>query len=80
MASSQGERRCQVCERRRLAYSIKEIVDLTGLGRSLICEEIRTGRLQSLKIRGRRLILHVDLLDYLKGRAGKIEPDSPNSG
>lgn len=61
-----------MCEQLRLTYSIAEVVARTGLGRSFICEEIRTERLRSIKIGGRRLILRVDLLKYL---AGDAEPN-----
>ena len=68
-----------MCEQLRLAYSVAEVVRLTGLGRSFICEEIRTGHLPSIKIRGRRLILHVDLLRFLAGDKPDQGPEPPEA-
>jgi excisionase family DNA binding protein len=44
----------------KLAYSIAESAKVSGLSRSLLYEAIRLGELQSIKIRGRRLILIED--------------------
>jgi excisionase family DNA binding protein len=49
----------------KLAYSIAEGAKASGLSRSLLYEAIRVGELQSIKIRGRRLILVEDLRIYL---------------
>ena len=49
-----------------LAHSVTEAAKIAGVGRSFLYEEIRTGRLVARKARGRRLILHADLLDYLR--------------
>ena len=49
-----------------LAHSVPEAARIAGVGRSFLYEEIRAGRLVARKARGRRLILHTDLLDYLR--------------
>jgi excisionase family DNA binding protein len=51
----------------KLAYSVKQAVAATGVGRSTIYDEIRNGRLRSRMIRGRRIILGTDLLAWLRG-------------
>ena len=45
---------------RKLAYSVPEFSMLSNLSRSLLYEAIRLGELQSIKVRGRRLILPED--------------------
>jgi excisionase family DNA binding protein len=49
----------------KLAYSISEVVDLTGISRSKIYEEIRDGHLRAVKSGHRTLILCSDLEGYL---------------
>jgi hypothetical protein len=44
----------------RLAYSVSEFGEASGLSRSLIYEAIKLRELQSIKVRGRRLILAED--------------------
>ena len=44
----------------RLAYSIAEFSEASRLSRSFIYEAMKTGELRSIKVRGRRLILHED--------------------
>lgn len=58
----------------RLAYSIAEVMEMTGLGRSFLFEEMKAGRLKRTKRGSNTLILTVDLLEYLEreddGKAG----------
>lgn len=49
----------------KLAYRIDEAVKATGLGRTFLYERIARGELKSIKIGGRRLILHADLVEFL---------------
>jgi len=49
-----------------LAHSILEAAKIAGIGRSFVYQEIRAGRLVARKAGGRTLILHSDLLDYLR--------------
>jgi excisionase family DNA binding protein len=53
-----------------LAYRIPVAARISGLGRSTIYREIDRGALPSVKVAGRRLILHADLQAYLaRGKA-----------
>jgi predicted DNA-binding transcriptional regulator AlpA len=56
----------------KLAYSVDELVRLTSLGRTLIYNEIREGRLVPTK-RGRRTIFTRESV-----RAWLALPDGPN--
>jgi len=50
----------------KLAFSVSEFGKRTDLSRSLLYEAIRLGELQSVKIRGRRLILAEDGIAWLR--------------
>jgi hypothetical protein len=52
-------------ERKRLAHTIAEFVQLSGLSRSFIYEEIKAGRLIVRKAGRRSLILHDEGEAYL---------------
>jgi excisionase family DNA binding protein len=52
-------------EIQKLSYSIAEAVELTGLGRSTIYEEIRSKRLLARKIGRRTIVLAEDLSSFL---------------
>ena len=52
-------------EIRLLSYSITETVELTGLGRSTIYEEIRSNRLRARKVGRRTIVLAEDLANFL---------------
>ncbi len=49
----------------RLAYSIDEFCECTGIGRSTAYEEIKAGRLIARKVRRRTIILPTDAKNYL---------------
>lgn len=49
----------------RLAYTIEEAAAALGIGRDLIYDEIRTGRLRSKKAGARRIIGRHHLLEWL---------------
>jgi excisionase family DNA binding protein len=49
----------------RLAYSVDEAAQLTGLSRDLLYDEMRRGNLASVKIGRRRLITHQHLQQFL---------------
>lgn len=49
----------------RLAYSVAEAATVSNLSRSKLYELLKTGELRSVKIAGRRLIRHADLLALL---------------
>ena len=50
----------------KLAYRIPQLVKATGIGRSLVHEEIKAGRLRATKLRGLTLILHEDSMAWLR--------------
>lgn len=64
-------------ESQKLAYRIDEAVKASGLGRSFLYERMAAGELKSIKVGGRRLILHTDLVDFLTRPA--ISPSPPIS-
>lgn len=49
----------------KLAYSIKEACNITGLGRTLLYAEIGSGKLVARKCGRRTVILADDLITYL---------------
>jgi excisionase family DNA binding protein len=49
----------------RLAYSIEEVVRLTGLSRDLLYDEMRRGNLTYVKVGRRRLITRRHLEQFL---------------
>ena len=53
-------------EPKRLAYSVKDAVIVSGLSRSFLYQLIKDGTLASTKIGGRRLIRHADLAALLE--------------
>jgi excisionase family DNA binding protein len=53
------------CIRSKFAYSIREVVERTGLSRSQVYKEIAAKRLGAKKVGARTVILHRDLLRYL---------------
>jgi excisionase family DNA binding protein len=60
------QRKTDYAQVNKLAYRIDEAGEVSGLGRSSIYELIGDGRLSSVKVGGRRLILHEDLEALLK--------------
>jgi excisionase family DNA binding protein len=49
----------------RLAYSVDEAAQITGLSRDLLYEQMRTGRLRYVKVGRRRIITRQDLDAFL---------------
>lgn len=52
----------------RLAYSVSEAAFILGIGRSFLYEELRQGRIKSIRRGRRRLILAAALTEYLEER------------
>jgi excisionase family DNA binding protein len=52
----------------RLAYSVDEVAQITGLSRDLLYDQMRTGRLGYIKV-GRRRIITRQHLDAFLARA-----------
>jgi excisionase family DNA binding protein len=61
----------------RLAYSVDEAAQLTGLSRDLLYDEMRRGNLDYLKIGRRRLITRQHLEQFLG--ITRSAPPSPDS-
>jgi len=49
----------------KLAYSISELSEMSGIGRSFLYEEIKAGRLTVTKAGRRSIVLHGDALAWL---------------
>ena len=57
----------------RLAYTVEEAAAVVGVGRDLLYDEIRTGRLRSKKAGTRRVIARHHLLEWLDGDVGESD-------
>ena len=57
--------------RPKFAYTISATATLISLSRSQVYVEIQTGRLTAIKVGGRTLIRHDDLLAWLRTRPRK---------
>jgi hypothetical protein len=65
---------------RKLAYSIAELTEISGVGRSFLYEEIKARRLTVTKAGRRSLVLYDDALAWLT-RLPKLTPTStPHRG
>ena len=53
----------------KLAYSLREACEASSLGRTTVYSHILSGRLQSVRIGGRRVILADSLHDLISGRS-----------
>ncbi len=65
--------------RQRLASSIDDLSEETGLGRTKIYAEIKAGNLRAVKCGGRTLILHEDRQRWLSKlkRMGAADAEAP---
>ncbi len=67
----------------RLAYGIEQAVEATSVGRSLLYEQIKAGKLKTFKIGTRTLIAAEDLiawLDLYKSTAPSDRICTPDEG
>jgi hypothetical protein len=62
---------------KKLAYTLDEVVELTGLGKTLLNDEMRTGRLLRTKCRRRTMILATNLDAFLEALASRQGPTAP---
>lgn len=60
----------------KIAYRIDEAIRASGLGKTFLYEHMAKGTLKSVKIGGRRLILHDELVDFLL-RESRAEFSAP---
>jgi hypothetical protein len=68
-ANRAGDRRSTAPPLQPLAYTINDATKVSGLGRSSIYKLIGEGKLRSVLVAGRRLILADALRDLLRGAA-----------
>jgi excisionase family DNA binding protein len=54
----------------QIAYSIRQLGEITGIGRTTIYAAIRDGHLKARKIRRRTVVLHDDLSVFLNSLPG----------
>ncbi len=59
---------CNSASPQKLAYSVREVAALTGLGRSTIYVLLGQKKLDSLRVGGRRLIPHAAVIKLLGGQ------------
>jgi len=55
------------CEPERVAYSVNAFCEATSIGKTKIHEMLKSGRLKSVKLGGRRLILASEAQRLLRG-------------
>ncbi len=58
----------------RLAFSVDEAAQITGLSRDLLYDQMRTGKLAYLKVGRRRIITRQHLENFLSNNGGKSPP------
>ncbi len=49
----------------KLAFNIREVVQVTGIGRSTLFKHLKDGRLKARRANGRLLVLRADLERFL---------------
>lgn len=64
---------------RKLAYSIAELSEMAGVGRSLLYEEVKAGHLVLTKAGRRSIVLHDDAVAWLT-KLPKLPPTSTPPG
>ena len=60
-------------QRDKLAFQMKEAARASGICKAKLYQEIRAGRLKSVKVAGRRLILRDDLEAFLRARQAALK-------
>lgn len=66
VSEKEQERRATQSRQAKLAYTIDELAEASGVGRSKIYQEISEGRLKTRKLGKRRLTLHDDATVWLQ--------------
>jgi hypothetical protein len=64
---------------RKLAYSIAELCEMAGVGRSFLYEEVKAGHLVLTKAGRRSIVLHDDAVAWLS-KLPKLAPSSTRPG
>jgi excisionase family DNA binding protein len=63
----------------RLAYSVDEVAQITGLSRDLLYDQMRTGQLAYIKVGRRRIITRQHLEAFLTARPGTESGNQPGA-
>jgi excisionase family DNA binding protein len=62
----------------RFGYAVSEAAEVSGVGRTVLYDEIRAGRLTARKIGRRTVILRDDLMRWLRERPVLKTADNPH--
>ena len=65
---------------RKLAYSIAELCDMAGVGRSFLYEEVKAGHLVVTKAGRRSIVLHDDAVAWLTALPKLAPASTPPQG
>jgi hypothetical protein len=65
---------------RKLAYSIAELCQMAGVGRSFLYEEVKAGHLVVTKAGRRSIVLHADAIAWLTGLPKLAPTSTPRRG
>lgn len=68
-----------IVRKEKLAYSIAEAADLTGVSKDFVRKEIRSKKLKAKLVGRRVLILNKDLEDYLQEKTDWIPTAERNN-
>jgi len=69
----------QVDTKHKLAYSIEEVVEVTGLGRSFLYEILASGQLTARRVGVRRTVILKDDLDNWLKSLPALYPSKPGT-
>jgi excisionase family DNA binding protein len=67
-------------ELRKLAYSIAELCEMAGVGRSFLYEEVKAGHLVVTKAGRRSIVLRDDAVAWLSGLPKLAPASAPPQG
>jgi excisionase family DNA binding protein len=60
----------------RLAYSVDEVTEVLGIGRTLAWTLVRSGQLPAIRVSGRVLVRRRQLIEWLEGLPNLTAPSS----
>ena len=63
----------------RLAYSVDEVAQITGLSRDLLYDQMRTGQLDYIKVGRRRIVTRQHLEAFLNAGSGAVSRTRPSA-
>ena len=76
-SSNSTKHKVEIPVQDKLALSVPEAMAISGIGRTLIYDEIIAGRLVARKVGNKTLILQPDLLAWLDSLPRGLEPEKP---